>query len=67
MSTDNIYYSILVIQKLKCNCSAYKYPHSLNNSPLCSSVVPEDLSSVPKRASHTSIKRAKDLISNGYL
>ena len=66
MSTDNVYYSVVVIRKLQCKCSAFKYPH--NPATLgCLSGVPEDLSIIPCRASHTAIKRARDLISNGYL
>lgn len=67
MENPNIYYSVLVVQKLKCNCFAYKFPHSLNNSPLCSSVIPEDLTSIPKRASHTAIKKATDLINHKFI
>lgn len=65
MSIDNVYYSVVVTRKLLCNCSGYNFPHNPASSD-CLSGVPSDLSSIPCRASHTAIKRAKDLISNGY-
>jgi hypothetical protein len=62
----SIYYSVRVSKVLLCDCSSYKFPHSVGNG-LCSSVVPLDSYSICCRPSRTAIKRAKDLVSNGYI
>lgn len=64
--SDNLYYSVRVTRILLCSCAAFKFPHSLS-SGLCESVKPDDLESIPCRVSPTAMKRAKDLIRNGYL
>lgn len=64
--SDSLYYSVLISRRLLCNCSAYKFPHAATSS-LCSSIVPDDLNIVPVRVSATAMKRAKDLIRDGYL
>lgn len=66
MSTDNLYYSVLISRRLLCNCSAYKYPHSAGTSKCCS-VVPIDLDSIPVKVSHTAMKKARDLVRDGCL
>ena len=63
---SDVYYSVLITRRLLCNCSAYKFPHSAGSSN-CPSVLPDDLSLVPVRVSQTAMKRAKDLIRDGYL
>lgn len=63
---SDIYYSVSITCRLRCNCSAYKFPHSIGTG-LCFSHEPADVSSVPVRVSHTAMKKAKDLIRNGYL
>jgi hypothetical protein len=62
----SLYYSVTVSRRLVCNCSAYKFPH-VAASANCSTILPDDLDSVPVRVSYTSMKRAKDLIRDGYL
>ena len=64
--SSTIYYAVRVSRILLCNCSAYRYPHSVGTA-LCQSSVPDDLSVIPLKASHTALKRARDLISNGYI
>ena len=59
-----VYHSVRVSTRLVCSCNAYKFPHDPNKR-LCSVEIP-DLSLVPIKVSLTSLKRAKDLISNGY-
>lgn len=59
--SDNLYYSVLVTRRLLCNCSAYKYPHSVSSSQCCS-ILPVDFDSVPVKISHTARKRASDII-----
>ena len=59
-----VYYSVRVSTRLVCSCSAYKFPHDVGKR-LCSFEIP-DLSLVPTKVTHTSLKRAKDLISKGY-
>lgn len=66
MSNENLYYSVRVVRRLQCNCSAYKFPHTAATGD-CLSLLPDDLDSIPCKVSYTAIKRAKDLISNGYL
>ena len=59
-----VYYSVRVSTRLVCSCNAYKFPHDVGKR-LCSFEV-LDLALVPTKVTHTSLKRAKDLISKGY-
>ena len=59
----SIYYSVIVTRKLVCNCSAYKFHHSVGTG-FCSSYEPVDLSAIPLKISPTSLKRARDLVNN---
>ena len=61
----SIYYSVIVTRKLVCNCSAYKFHHSVGTG-FCSSYEPVDLSAIPLKISPTSLKRARDLVNNEY-
>lgn len=65
MSIDNLYYSYTVTRRLRCNCSAYRFPHSIP-SLNCSSSLPDDLDSIPAKVSHTTLKRFSDLLKNKF-
>jgi len=60
-----VYYSVRISKRLLCSCDAYKFPHDVSKR-LCSVSIP-DCDRVPVRVTPTSLKRAKDLILNGYL
>ena len=57
-----LYYSVIVTRKLLCDCSAYKFPHSVGTGscPFCQ---PINISSIPSKVSARSLNRAIDLIS----
>jgi len=59
----SLYYSVIVTRKLLCDCSAYRFHHSVGTG-ICSSYEPINISSLPLKVSAQSLRRAIDLINH---
>lgn len=66
MDNPCIYYSVLVTRKLLCNCSTYKFPHSVGTGD-CLSFAPIDISKLPYKISKASLTRAQSLLDSGRI